>query len=306
MSIMIVSPGRNPEAWIEAIRAEHKDVEIELFPDVKAPEKVEFALSWKHPHGIFRDFRNLKVIASMGAGIDHIIEDPDIPKDIMITRVIDQQLTEDMSFFVLSLVLEQMRNLSFHHNNTAWNPKSYLRPEDVKIGIMGVGVLGVAAAEKLIRNGFDVAGWSRTPKKILGEKTFHGKEQLEEFLGRSNFLICLLPLTLETQNILNKNLFEKLPSGAYLINVARGNHLVEEDLLEAVTEGKLSGASLDVFREEPLPENHPFWRNDKIKITPHIASVTHPESVVPQILENYQIMKTGGRLNNLVDRGRQY
>ena len=303
---MIVSPGRNPEAWIKALKEQDEDLEIEIFPDVKAPEKVELALSWKHPQGIFEKFKNLQVIASMGAGIDHIIQDSNIPKHIRITRVVDEQLTKDMSLFVLSLVLEHLRNLSFHHCTTEWKPKKYLRPEDVNVGIMGVGILGVAAAEVLIRNGFNVRGWSRTPKTILGETTFHGDGQLEEFLGGSNILICLLPLTSETENILNKDLFSKLPPNSYLINVARGNHLVEEDLPPAIVKGQLAGASLDVFREEPLPEDHPFWKNEKIRITPHIASVTHPKSVVPQILDNYRRMQEGKELLNVVDRKKEY
>ena len=306
MSIMIVSPGRNPEAWIKALKDLDKDLEVEIFPDVKAPENVEYALSWKHPHGIFQQFPNLKVIASMGAGIDHIIQDPEIPRQIKITRVIDEQLKKDMSLFVLALVLEHLRNLSFHHCSNKWETKEYLRPEDVNVGIMGLGVLGVAAAEKLIKNGFNVVGWSKSPKKILGEKTYHGDDQLEKFLGQSNVLICLLPLTSETKNILNKDLFAKLPPNSYLINVARGNHLVEEDLPPAIVKGHLSGASLDVFREEPLPEDHPFWKNDKIRITPHIASVTHPESVVPQILENYHNMKKGEALKHVIDRQKEY
>ena len=251
--------------WIDALKKQEPNLEIEVFPEVKHPEKVEFVLSWKHPHGIFRDYPNLKVIASMGAGIDHIINDPDIPEGVKITRVVDEQLTKDMSIFVLSLCLEHLRNLSFHHCSKKWYPQPYKRPEDIQVGIMGLGVLGVAVAEKLIRNNFNVFGWRKEKKDILGVNTFYGKEQLDDFLKNSDILVCLLPLTSETENILNKELFQKLPKDAYLINVARGNHLVEEDLLEMLDNGHLSGASLDVFREEPLPKEHPFWRHHKNK-----------------------------------------
>ena len=306
MSILIISSGRDPENWIKAFKEEDPDLEIEVYPEVKDPEKVEFVLSWKHPHGIFKDYPNLKVIASMGAGIDHIITDRDISKDVDITRVIDQQLTEDMSVFVLSLCLEHLRNLSFHHCSTKWEPQPYKRPEEVQVGIMGLGVLGVAVAEKLIRNKFNVSGWRKSKKDILGVNTFYGEDQLDDFLRNSDILVCLLPLTSETENILNRELFQKLPKDAYLINVARGNHLVEEDLLKMIENGHLSGASLDVFRQEPLPQDHPFWRHDKIKITPHIASVTNPETVVPQLLENFRNMKNDSPLNNLVSREKQY
>ena len=306
MSFLIISSQRDPKAWVEALKAQDPRLELEVYPEVQDPEKVEFALSWKHPHGIYKDYPNLKVIASMGAGIDHIIGDPDIPKHIKITRVIDEQLTKDMGIFVLSLILEYLRNLSFHHCSTGWKPQKYLRPEEVQVGIMGMGILGVGAAETLIRNRFNVTGWSRTKKEILGVTTFHGREQLQDFLKNSQVLICLLPLTSETENILNKDLFEKLPQGAYVINVARGPHLVEEDLLEMIEKDHLSGAALDVFRKEPLPQDHPFWRDEKIKITPHIASVTNPATVVPQILENYSRMQKGKELKNVVDREKEY
>ncbi len=306
MSFLIISPNRDPKKWINALKKQDPNLEIEVYPEVQDPEKVEFVLSWKHPHGIFKDYPNLKVIASMGAGIDHIITDPDIPEQIKVTRVIDEQLTEDMSVFVLSLCLEHLRNLSSHHCSKRWDPQPYRRPEEIQVGIMGLGVLGVAVAEKLIRNKFNVFGWRKNKKDILGVNTFYGKDQLDDFLQNSNILVCLLPLTSETEDILNRDLFQKLPKDAYLINVARGNHLLEEDLLEMIEKGHLSGASLDVFRQEPLPKDHPFWRHKKIKITPHIASVTNPVTVVPQLLENFQNMKNDSPLNNLVSRKKEY
>ncbi len=306
MSFLIISPNRDSQKWINAFQKQEPDLEIDVYPEVNDPEKVEFVLSWNHPHGIFLEYPNLKVIASMGAGIDHIITDRDIPEHVKITRVVDEQLTEDMSVFVLSLCLEHLRNLSFHHCSKKWYPQPYKRPEDMKVGIMGLGVLGVAVAEKLIRNKFDVYGWRKQKKDILGVNTFYGKEQLDDFLKNSDILVCLLPLTSETENILNKELFQKLPKDAYLINVARGNHLVEEDLLEMLDSGHLSGASLDVFREEPLPKEHPFWQHHKIKITPHIASVTNPATVVPQLLENFRNMRNDSPLNNLVSRKKEY
>lgn len=306
MSILIISPNRDPQKWIDTLTVQEPDLEIEVYPDVKHKEKVEFVLAWKHPHGIFKEYPNLKVIASMGAGIDHIITDPEIPRDVKITRVIDEQLTEDMSVFVLSLCLEHLRNLSFHHCSKEWEPKTYKRPETMKVGIMGLGVLGVAVAEKLIRNKFDVFGWRKNKQEILGVNTFYGNDQLDDFLKNSDILVCLLPLTSETENILDRELFQKLPKDAYLINVARGNHLVEEDLLEMTDNGHLSGASLDVFRQEPLPKEHSFWRHQKIKITPHIASVTNPKTVVPQLLENFRNMKNNSPLNHLVSREKEY
>lgn len=306
MSFLIVSSQRDPQAWVEALKAEAPDIDLEIYPDVKDPEKVEFALSWKHPHGLYKEYPNLKVVASMGAGIDHVINDPDIPEQVKITRVVDEQLTKDMAVFVLALVLDHIRGISDYHSSSTWQPQFYKRPESTKVGILGLGVLGASVAETLSQNGFQVSGWSGSAKDISGVESFHGEAQLDDFLKESEVLVCLLPLTSETENILNKELFQKLPEGAYIINVARGNHLVEEDLLEMIDNGHLSGASLDVFRKEPLTEDHPFWKHPKVKITPHIASVTHAKGVVPQMLENYRRMKNGEPLKNKVDREKGY
>lgn len=306
MSFLIISPNRDPKAWIKALHEAAPELELEVYPEVRNPEKVEFALSWRHPHGIFKNYPNLRVISSMGAGIDHILQDETIPQHIEITRIIDNQLAEDMAVFVLALVLEQVRNLSLHHCSKEWKPVKYLRPKNLRVGIMGMGVLGSAVAKTLRNNGFNLSGWSSSEKDISGVETFHGEDQLPEFLSKTDFLVCLLPLTSETENILEKALFQQLPQGAYVINVARGNHLVEKDLLEMIDNGHLSGASLDVFRKEPLPEEHAFWNHPKIKITPHVASVTHPSSVAPQLIENYIRMKNGQKPRHLINRQKQY
>ena len=306
MSLLIICPGKDPEVWKQALQEYDSDIEVEIFPEVKAPEKVEMALSWNHPTGAFKGFPNLRSVASMGAGIDHILHDPQLPRQVPVTRVVDEMLTADMSNFVLALVLDHIREISYHHCNKSWNKKMYRRPEETRVGIMGLGVLGLAAAEKLKMNGFQVSGWSSGPKELEAVNTFFGKGQLDEFLSELHLLVCLLPLTPDTENILDKALFQKLPKDAYLINVARGRHLVEEDLLEMTDNGHLSGASLDVFRKEPLPVEHPFWKHPKIKITPHNASITSPRSVVPQIVDNYYRMKNGEPLKNLASREKGY
>lgn len=302
MSVLVISPGRDPGPWIKALRHQYSEMNIYAYPDAHDPNEIEYAISWKHPRGIFKHYPNLKVIASMGAGVDHITCDPEIPKNVVITRIIDEQLSEDMSDFVLALVMDHIRNISFHHNVRAWEPVSYKRIEEEHIGIMGLGILGSAVAQTLLKNRFNVSGWAKTPKKMVGINTYSGEKQVEKFLKRSTILICLLPLTQETENILNKELFKKLPKGAYIINVARGQHLVEHDLLEMIDKGHLSGASLDVFRIEPLPQEHPFWDQPKIRITPHIASMTNAEKVAPQLIENFRRFKDGKELKNTIER----
>lgn len=305
MSVLVISPGRDPEAWVQELKNLHPGMKIIAYPEEHDQQEVEYVISWKHPRGIFKNYPNLKVIASMGAGVDHITSDPEIPENITITRIIDHQLTLDMSAFVLALVMNHLRGLSFHHSQRSWEPSGYLKIEDQHIGVMGVGVLGSAVAKTLTDVGFKVSGWATRAKPQSGITIFP-QEELDEFLGQTTILVCLLPLTQQTENILNKELFQKLPKGAYLINVARGQHLVEHDLLEMVDTGHLSGASLDVFRKEPLPQEHPFWQNPKIKITPHIASVTDPKKVVPQLVENYIRMTQGKPMKNIVKREKGY
>lgn len=309
MSVLIVCPGKDPENWVETLKNQHPGMNIHVYPEDHDKEDVEFALAWNHPRGLFKNYPNLKVIASMGAGVDHILSDDGLPEGVKVTRVIDEMLTEDMSDFVLSLVMNHIRGLHYYtraQQEKKWDRFQYQRPQDTKVGIMGLGVLGNAVADKLHKNFFQVYGWARTEKSCDNVTSFHGKEQLEEFLKNSQVLVCLLPLTEDTENILNADLFDMLPEGAYVINVARGQHLVEHDLMEMIDKGHLSGATLDVFREEPLPDEHPFWEHSKINITPHIASLTNPASVVPQIIENYERMMENEPLKNKVELDKGY
>ncbi|MFD2247462.1 2-hydroxyacid dehydrogenase [Pontibacter ruber] len=309
MSFLIVNQGRYISHWVQALKEKKPDLDVRVYPEVGAPEDIEFALSWNHPLGAFKQFPNLKCIASTGAGVDHILRDPDLPEQVQITRIIDENLTRDMATFVLALVLNHMRDLSHYkalESTHTWKPKRYLRTEDVTVGIMGLGVLGSHTASQLVNLGFNVNGWARTGKELDNVTVYTGAEQLDTFLATADILVCLLPLTKETANILNKNLFEKLPQNAFVINVARGEHLVEADLIEMIDKGHLSGASLDVFREEPLPENHPFWSHPKVNITPHIASTTDPDSAVLQILENYERLQQHKPLINVVSRTKGY
>ena len=306
MSVLLICPHKDPTDWQRELRQQLPETRIDTFPEVADARAVEYAVTWKHPRGIFRNYPNLKVVASMGAGVDHITSDPDLPQNIQITRVVDEQLSADMSVFVLALILEYLRNLAPYRTTKAWSPKSYARTEDTKIGIMGLGVLGTAVGKTLVKNGFQVSGWSRTPSKNNPIKSFYGEHQLHKFLSESNILVCLLPLTRETENILNKELFAKLPKGAYLINVARGEHLVEHDLIEMIEKGHLAGASLDVFKKEPLPQEHPFWKHPKIQVSPHVASVTNPTSATAQIADNYHRMKAGKPLKNVIQKEKGY
>ncbi|WP_266204910.1 2-hydroxyacid dehydrogenase [Pontibacter kalidii] len=309
MSISIFSQGRDLNPWVKALKAERPELDVRIYPDDQPREDVTFALAWNHPLGAFTEYPNLKCISSLGAGVDHILKDPAIPEPVQITRIKDENLTSDMANFTMALVLNHLRDLhqykaAEHERN--WEPLRYRRNEEVTVGVMGIGTLGTEVARRLSSIGFRVTGWANSPKQLGSIKVYAGAAELDAFLATANVLICLLPLTPETANILNKETFQKLPQNAYVINVARGEHLVDEDLLEMIEAGHLAGASLDVFREEPLPKNHPFWAHPRIHVTPHIASVTNPESAVGQILENYDRLRNGEPLLNLVSRIKGY
>ncbi len=303
MSIVIIRQDEKIDLWKNALSTANSDIKIYSYLEDHPVDEIEVAMVWKHPKGSLKPYKNLKYIASGGAGVDFIFEDPDFPKDIPITRVVDDMLASDMSEYVIGAIFSYLKNFNSHkinQINSQWNPTGYRRITDFKVGILGLGTLGQALAKDLVRFGFKTQGWSNTKKVLPQVNSFAGPLELDAFLATSEIVICLLPLTPKTKGILNTTLFEKLPMGAYVINVARGGHLVDEDLIKMIDKGHVSGACLDVFHEEPLPENHPFWQHKKIHITPHCASVSDTQSVVPQILENYKRMKAGKELLHLV------
>ena len=309
MALLIIAPELEVEMFADELKRLDPDLEIRLWPQFGNADNVEFVLTWNHPLGEFNQFKNLKCIASLGAGIDHILRDPDLPHGVPITRVVQSSMSQFMSEYVILSVLHYCRQFDIYKNDLTakrWQPRIPLLARDIGIGIMGMGQLGADAARKLTQLEFKVAGWSQTLKNIDGVKSFAGDHTLDDFLCRTHILVCLLPLTPSTRGILNRRTFEKLPAGAYLINVARGAHLIEEDLLTALESGHLAGACLDVFQTEPLPAEHPFWDHPNIMITPHISSITDPLAVMPQILENYERMKRGKSFRHVVNRDRGY
>lgn len=306
MSLAIICPGKNPDVWIKEFNKLDPELYIEVYPDITEPEKVEYVFLWQHPEGILLDFPNLKLISSMGAGVDHILRDKSIPSSIPIVRIVDEKLTFSMTNYVVMAVLNFHRQTSRYQMNQTRKIWDMSSPElDVKVGVMGVGALGKDVMDKLNYMGFPVVGFGFSEKPDF-EYPYYTKDQLDEFLKEVNVLVCLLPLTAGTENILNTRLFEKCNSNTYLINVARGKHLVEDDLIKALEKGQLSGAMLDVYREEPLPGDHPFWDNLKIAMTPHIASVTNPQAAAPQVIENIKRIRENTELINIVNRSRGY
>ncbi|MCH6233698.1 2-hydroxyacid dehydrogenase [Cognataquiflexum rubidum] len=301
MSIAIISPGRDVSSWVKTFNKADPTVDIQIFPDIGDKESVELVILWQHPKGILKEFPNLKLICSMGAGVDHILSDPEIPLTLPITRIVDPGLTVPMTNYVVMATLNYQRQLYRYQSNQKKKIWDMSNPElDLQVGVMGVGALGGDVIEKLKMLGFSVFGYGNSPKSSTDYPYFYGDE-LPQFLNNVNLIICMLPLTPSTENILNLDFFRKCKKGTYIINVARGSHLVEDDLVTAIGEGIISGAFLDVFRKEPLPQEHPFWNSDKITVTPHIASVTNPNSAIPQIIENYKRIKSKKKLLNQIN-----
>lgn len=309
MTLLIISSDKDSSPWVDALTSVDDSVEISIWPcsDTRA-EDVEFVLCWNHPRGILRKFPQLRGISSMGAGIDHLVSDPDLPVDLAFARLVDPSLTQAMFEYISAAALYYQADMDSYRrqqDRRQWQPVARRALSQTTIGIMGLGALGHYAAVELSNMGFRVEGWSRTQKRIDGVTTY-AEPQLKEFLSRVDILVCLLPLTTKTQGILNAELFASLPPRACLINVARGGHIVESDLLNALANGSLRGACLDVFQHEPLPRDHQFWVNERIIITPHSSSVTDPVAVAPQIIENYHRALSGRKMLNQVDIKREY
>lgn len=309
MAFLIIAPGTKVTSWVKYLSLLDPGIDIRIWPDTGDPDEIEFALSWHHPAGEFNKYKNLKCIASLGAGVDHILADPNLPAGVPITRVVEHSMAQSMSEYVVLGVLNHCRQFDAYRTDQSkkkWQPRIPLLAADMRIGIMGLGQLGTDVAHKLSTLGFPVSGWSQTPKNIEGVDCLAGVDALDVFLSQARILVCMLPLTPKTRGILNHDTFAKLPTGAYVINVARGQHLIEKDLLAALDSGRLSGACLDVFAVEPLPQTHPFWHHPKIIVTPHISSITFAKAVTPQIIENYKCAQTGKPLLNVVDPKKGY
>ncbi|ERM83254.1 hypothetical protein P872_16380 [Rhodonellum psychrophilum GCM71 = DSM 17998] len=306
MALAIIAPGRNVAVWVENIKKIDPSITVYVYPEIIDKSEVEAVMLWQHPKGILNDFPNLKLICSMGAGVDHILSDESISPELPIARIVDKKLTFSMTNYVIMGILNYHRQTLRYQINQKKKVWDMSRPEiSIRVGVLGVGELGGDVIDKLQALNIDVSGYGYSQKSGLTYPYYYGN-QINEFLKKVNILVCLLPLTPHTENYLNLDLFKNCSKGTYLINVARGKHLVEEDLIEAIENGYISGALLDVFRNEPLPKNHPFWESEKITITPHIASVTNPDAAAPQIVENYQRMKLNQSPKNQIDRKKGY
>jgi len=282
---------------------------VEIYPNVKDLAAIQFIICWKPKKGILSQFPNVKVLQSLGSGVNHIFRENTIPPEAVITRIVDKNLTRDMWEFTLTVVLTQMRRLPLYAKNQErriWKPRSYRRMRDTTVAVLGLGKIGGYVAEQFAALGFKVKGWSNSKKNIPKVESYAGLDELPTCLKEVDYLISILPLTPATTGILNKENLQHLKKGAFILNVGRGPHQNETDLIALLDSGHLSGVLLDVFATEPLPSKHPFWTHPKIQITPHVASLTDLNSASDLIVENYRRLKVGEDLLNVVSLDKGY
>jgi glyoxylate/hydroxypyruvate reductase A len=304
----------SPERWKRRFDEVCRDRRVFQLPDAAIdPAEIHYAAVWKPNPGELAAFPNLRVIFNLGAGVDALMADFSLPK-VPLVRVAVGDLTYRMTEYVVLHVLIHHRQelyLRASQREQRWAPKFQWPASAITAGIMGLGTLGSNAAEALRHLGFRVSGWSNSPKQIEGIECFHGKAQLDAFLGRTNVLVCLLPLTPDTRHILNRGLFAKLnrnsPLGApVLINAGRGGLQNEADILACLDDGTLGAASLDVYATEPLPSDSPFWTHPKVVLTPHNAADTDPDEISKYVARQIERFEAGERLENVVDPARGY
>lgn len=311
-TVLLASETSDMAFMCDAVAAVAPDLEIRVWPDIGHAQDIQAALVWFPPRGVLATLPNLKLIASIAAGTEHILRDPDLPAGVPVTRVVDPGgLTRGMVEYVRWNVVLYQRDLHLYlrdQRTARWVERPQRPPTAIPVGILGFGELGRACAVDLAALGYPVRCWSRTRKTDVpdGVTPFHGPDQFEPFVDGVEVLVCLIPLTAETANILDARVFDRMAPGSYLVQVGRGGHLVEADLLAALADGRLSGATLDVFRQEPLPAEHPFWTHPQILVTPHIASIAAPEEAARQMADNLRRVLAGAPPLNTVDPARGY
>jgi len=297
--------------WQKPLRRHIPDADIFVWGTDDIDESdVDYILAWNPPKGLLNTFPKAKAIFVLGAGVDALLQDPDLPKSIPIVRLVDPGLTRGMTEHVMYWVLHFHRHMHTYALQQAahqWIAQTPHNAEKHRVGILGLGELGQDAAHALMMMGFEsIAGWSRSRKDLPSIESFAGPDELDAFLARTEILVCLLPQTTETQGLLNADTLAKLPQGAFIINSGRGGLIVEDDLTQALQSGHIQAAALDVFNTEPLPKDHVFWTLDNVFITPHIASITDPACATPVIADGIQAIEHGDLPDNVVDLDKGY
>lgn len=306
MSIALVIPDRKLDQLQQKLQQQLPGIAIEIWPEVKEPTAVTMAVLWRHPPGCLDAMTQLKALQSFGAGVDNILIDKSLP-NLPLARIVDPMLTQSMLQYLQGVVQHYQLRLdefSLQQRQRVWKARS---PRKIQhICVLGLGELGQAAARHFVGLGFAVSGWSASQKNLAEVQCFAGEAEFGQAVSNADLVICLLPLTAHTENLLNQQRLAQLKMGAILVNVARGAIVDDLALLQNLDSGHISAACLDVFRVEPLPPEHPFWQHPAILLTPHISAVTNADTAVTQIAENYRRSLAGLPLLNLVCQQRGY
>ncbi len=307
MALVYKAEPKRGIAWARRFAAELPEIPFRLWPDIGAPEAVRFLVVWEPPAD-FAQFPNLEVVFSVGAGVDRI-DTAALPAGVRIVRMIEPGLVAGMIEYVACAVLALHRGLPDYlarQRAGVWQADRTPLATARQVGVMGAGVLGRAVLEAMAPFGFGRAAWSRARRDIPGVRCFAGPDELPAFLGESDIVVCLLPLTAETRGILDASAFALLPRGAGLVNAGRGAHVVEPDLLAALDSGQVGAAILDVTAVEPLPAGHPFWSHPRVWLTPHVAADTRTDSGGDALIINLRRYLRGEPLEGEVDPARGY
>lgn len=306
MRILFCATQMKAQPWIEGLRAALPGAAVEEWRAGAAA--ADHAVVWHPPQQLFDEQPQLKGIFNAGAGVDALLK-LRLPPQALLVRIDDGGMAVQMAEFVCHALIRHFRELDCYEDDVSHGAWSFRRPRlraDFPVGVMGLGVLGERVAQAVKHFDFPVRGWSRSRKSVEGIECFAGPHEFDAFLAGTRVLVCLLPLTAETQDIMNRETLSRLMPGGYIINVARGAHLVEEDLLALLDSGQLAGAALDVFRTEPLPPEHPFWRHPKVTVTPHTSARTLRDESIAQIAGKIRALERGEPVAGVVDRKKGY
>lgn len=298
-----------PQSWIAPLQRELPDVRITNWDSAAAPVGAQLAVVWKPPKNLFMRETQLEAVFNLGAGVDALLQLPGLPAGLPIIRLEDAGMGVQMAEYVVHALLRASRGFEQYQGQQLqrqWAPLPDIQRTQWPVGIMGTGLMGARVAQTLAALEYPVASWSRRGKEITGVQKFASQAEFPAFLARTRVLVNVLPLTTETQGILCRDTFEQLLPDAYVINVGRGEHLVEDDLLNMVESGRIKGATLDVFTQEPLPSDHPFWANPAITITPHVAAASLHDETIKQIAAKIRGFLNGETLTGTVNRSLGY
>ena len=328
MKILFYTIDPQPARWVELLQRQLPQAQITVYPDGGAGSggasgsnsggsspnvQADYAVCWKPPAGFFAGQNHIKAVFNIAAGVDFILAHAAMQqgylREVPIVRLGDAGMAAQMEEYVLAAALRWQRKLDTYaaqQRAGVWHMLPPKKRDRVTVGVMGLGVLGTHVAQAMQRFGYTAAGWSRTARQIAGIDCYHGAAGLPTFLARTNVLVCLLPLTSDTRSILNRANLTQLPQGAHLVNIGRGQHLVEADVLALLDEGHLDGATLDVFAEEPLPTASHLWTHARVLITPHVSASTLREESMAQIAQKILAYERGAPLTDVADRVKGY